>query len=150
MGLCFSCFYTQQDLKSVPFFTFDGYKTRGTVVYIYDGDTVHIVLPLKETKQMVKIKTRLDGIDTPELRVQEQKIKALAAKARLIEILKETYNVVQVECGKFDKYGRVLVTLYSSKYEKSINQMLIDEGHAYEYHGKTKQKFTQNIHLKDE
>ena len=144
MGLCLSCFYTQdlQELQdvdsSVKLFSFDGYRTLAKVVYIYDGDTVHIVLPLKETKQLVKIKTRLNGIDTPELRIAEQKEKGLESKQRLVELLNETNNIVEVSCGKFDKYGRVLVDLHSSKYTKTLNDILVDEGYAYKYDGGTK------------
>lgn len=144
MGLCFSFILSptfENVDSSIQFFSFDGYKTKAKVVYIYDGDSVHIVLPLKETKQLVKIKTRLYGIDTPELRNHEQKAQAIQSKNRLIELLNETQNVVHVECGQFDKYGRVLVTLFSEKYERSLNQILIDEGHAYEYYGKTKRQY---------
>lgn len=144
MGLCFSCFYINQLQNvdsSVRLFSFDGYKTQGKVVYVYDGDTVHIVIPLKETNQLVKIKTRLNGIDTPEMRVPEQKQQAIKAKSRLNELLQETQYLVNVHCGNFDKYGRVLVDIYSPKYDLSINQILVNEGYAYEYHGKTKRDF---------
>lgn len=149
MGVCFSCLYTTtknnallESNSSVNFFTFEGYNTQGKVVYVYDGDSVHVVIPMIGSNKLVKIKTRLYGIDTPELRIAEQKEKGLLAKARLIELLDETKFNVRVECGEFDKYGRVLVTLYSKNYVKSLNQILIDEGHAYEYFGKTKKKFT--------
>jgi len=127
-----------KETENVELFSFNGYTVVCKVVYVYDGDSIHIVLPLKESKKLVKIKTRLYGIDTPEIRNQTQKEKALFAKNRLIELLKETNYIVKVCCGNFDKYGRVLVTLYSSKYEISLNDILINEGHAVRYFGGTK------------
>jgi micrococcal nuclease len=124
--------------KSVPLFDFDGYTSRGKVVYIYDGDTVHIVLPLRDSDKLIRIKARLSGIDTPELRVAEQKEKALEAKERLQTILDKQNYMVTAKCGKFDKYGRVLVTLYQSQNNVSINQQLINDGYAYAYDGGTK------------
>ena len=145
MGLCFSCIYSpnlSNADSSTPFYSFDDYTTYAKVVYVYDGDTVHIVLPLPNdsSRKLVKIKCRLYGIDTPELRNNDQKTKAKEARERLKQLLSETHSLIRVKCGKFDKYGRVLVTIYSEKYEKSLNQMLIDDGYAYPYYGKTKQK----------
>lgn len=148
MGNCIACFIENDafaNVDNVDFLSFDGYKTTAKVVYVYDGDTVHLVLPLRETRRLIKIKTRLYGIDTPELRIKEQKEQALVAKNKLIELLAETNYMVNVECGKFDKYGRVLVTLYSTKHEKSLNQILVDNGCAYEYFGKTKKNYDASL-----
>ena len=149
MGLCLSCLYTKDLLlheqleksdKTVEYFSFRNYECLAKVVHIYDGDTVHLVLPLPDTHKLVKIKARLYGIDTPEMRISEQKESALKAKERLIELLQKMNYIVHVKCGEFDKYGRVLVTLYSTEFSKSLNDILIEEGHGYAYFGKTKKK----------
>ncbi len=151
MGICLS---TQQyqinelmnKTKDVDLFNFNGIDTIAKVVYVYDGDTVHIVIPYK--KEYIKLKCRLLGIDTPELRVAEQKEKGLIAKKRLIEILEESKYIVKVKCHNFDKYGRVLITLFTlNNNNTSINQTLINEGHAYEYDGGTKKNITNIMYI---
>ena len=39
------------------------------------------------------------------------------------------------------KYGRVLAEIFIDGEEKSLNQLLIENGHAYVYEGGTKQVF---------
>ena len=46
-----------------------------------------------------------------------------------------------VKCNEFDKYGRLLVELLNDD-NKTINQMLIDEGYAKAYDGGTKDVLT--------
>ena len=149
MGLCLSCLYSNEALlqkqleksdKNIKCFSFCNYECLAKIVHVYDGDTVHLVIPQENTKTLIKLKARLYGIDTPEMRIPEQKERAIKAKERLIEMLKKTNNLVNVKCGEFDKYGRVLVTIYSTEFSKSLNDILIEEGHGYAYFGKTKKK----------
>ena len=57
-------------------------------------------------------------------------------------------KLVKIKCGEFDKYGRLLGTIYPH-YENenqvgggfSFNQILINEEFAHEYHGGTKKSF---------
>ena len=141
MGNCLSYEHQKTDklinkTKNVNFFSFNGINTNAKVVNVYDGDTIHIVISYKN--EYIKLKCRLFGIDTPELRIQEQKERGILAKNRLIEILEKSEYIVKVKCGHFDKYGRVLITLFNENNNISINQILINEGHAYEYDGGTK------------
>lgn len=57
------------DLKSadhqVKEFSMNGKNMWGKVVYVYDGDTVHIVF--KIDNELVKFNCRLSGIDSPEI-----------------------------------------------------------------------------------
>jgi endonuclease YncB( thermonuclease family) len=39
------------------------------------------------------------------------------------------------------KYGRVLGEMFVKGHEKSVNELLKDNGHAYEYHGEKKKEF---------
>ena len=90
------------------------------------------------------------GIDTWESRTRdlEEKKKGLAAKARNKELLESgTFKLVSHGTGKF---GRVLGEVFIEILEparrlESVNQILIDEGHAYEYDGGKKKKFIAEI-----
>ena len=135
--------YINNDLhnadKKVPFFTFNGYKTYGKVVHVYDGDTIHVVVQMIDSHNLVKLRVRLNGIDTPEMRIADQKQDAIKAKQKLESLLNTTDNIVYIKFNDFDKYGRVLAYLYSDETsQNSINQQLITSGYAKEYHGGTK------------
>ena len=72
----------------------------------------------------------------------EEKAKGLAAKAYVKDLLENSDN------GKFSiishgtgKYGRVLGELFVKGHEKSVNELLKENGHAYEYHGEKKKVF---------
>ena len=81
---------------------------------------------------------RLAGIDTPESRTRDlaEKKLGLAAKERLKELC--IGNITIKSLGK-GKYGRILGIPYTED-GKDICKILIDEGHAVEYHGGTKTK----------
>ena len=101
------------------------------------------------------------GIDTWESRTRdkEEKVKGLAAKARNKELLEAgTFKIISFGTGKF---GRVLGEIFvnedavggpvpegvdrSSDGLVSINDILIAEGHAYDYHGGKKKDFEAEI-----
>ena len=101
------------------------------------------------------------GIDTWESRTRdlEEKKKGLAAKARNKELLEAgVFKIISHGTGKF---GRVLGEIYVSpdavgheiaeNVDKtsdglvSINDILINEGHAYEYDGGKKKVFQEEI-----
>ena len=64
---------------------------------------------------------------------------ALLAKSRLEKLLSvNPQGLVRVVCGEFDKYGRILVTVYNGVDRESINSIMIREGHGKVYDGKTK------------
>ena len=90
----------------------DAFVYNARLDRIVDGDTFDCILDLGFDVKLHKQRVRLAGIDTPEL-----KIKSL---------------------GK-GKYGRILGIPYTED-GQDICQMLIDEGHAVEYHGGTKTK----------
>ena len=87
---------------------------------------------------------RLAGIDTPESRTRdlEEKKRGLASKARLIELLDKGDLVV--ESTDVGKYGRVLgiLRVYPENLSLpiNINDTLVEEGFAVEYHGGKKKK----------
>jgi endonuclease YncB( thermonuclease family) len=97
----------------------------------------------------------MNGYDSPEIKPSiklsnrdEIKKKAIEARDFLQSLInKEENQIIWMKFNGFDKYGRVLATLYSSnenennsiKSIKSINQQMIDNGHGYVYSGGTKQ-----------
>ena len=109
-----------------------------TLIRVIDGDTIDVDIDLGFSVWLKKQRVRLSGIDTPESRTRnlEEKKLGLAAKARLIELCGQELQVKSLGKGK---YGRILGVPYT-KDGDDICQILIDEGHAVEYHGGTKKK----------
>ena len=115
------------------------YEYKITLDRVVDGDTIdaHIDLGFDVT---IKKRLRFAGINTPECRTRdlEEKEKGLAAKERLTEILEDA-NEIHLDSHGVGKFGRVLGQLHvvtdQSISTINVNQLLIDEGHAVEYHG---------------
>tara|TARA_R100000963_G_C4566566_1_gene53175 strand:- start:57 stop:425 length:369 start_codon:yes stop_codon:yes gene_type:complete len=109
---------------------------------VVDGDTIdaHIDLGFDVS---VKKRIRFLGINTPESRTRdlEEKARGLAAKERLKVIL-EGANKIQLNSHGVGKYGRCLGELHVDMLDgkecltlANVNELLIKEGHAVEYHG---------------
>jgi len=117
------------------------YKYKAKVIKVVDGDTLDAMIDLG-FNTWVKKRVRLAGINAYESRTRDkaEKIKGLAAKARLKEVLEREDEFTLISHG-VGKYGRCLGDIYvikryirSDKYHgKSINKMLVNEGHAKEY-----------------
>ena len=109
---------------------------------VIDGDTVDAYIDLGFDVS-VKKRIRFMGINTPESRTKdlEEKAKGLAAKDRLKNLL-EGANTIQLTSHGVGKYGRCLGELYIDIVDgqekmtlENVNELLIKEGHAVEYHG---------------
>jgi len=122
------------------------YTYNAKVVKVVDGDTIDALVDLGfDTWKQVRI--RMHGMNAPESRTRdlEEKKLGLAAKARLKEILKENKNKFILVSHGVGKYGRCLGEIFvenppvdNEQYpylEVSVNRVLINEGHAVEYHG---------------
>lgn len=165
-----SCLTSSIELNNCTFdnteyFSLNGQILDCRVVDVYDGDTCTCVIPL--FNQYYKFTVRLADIDTCELKTKssDEKLRALAARNRLIEMisiktsspmitnqstraqvrkfLTDIVCIVKIQCGEFDKYGRLLVFLFpqsETNYTKynSFNYKLIEEKLAYYYDGGTK------------
>ncbi len=110
---------------------------------VVDGDTCDALIDLG-FNTFVKKRIRFFGVDTWESRTRnlEEKKKGLAAKEFTKDLLENSDN------GKFvikshgvGKYGRVLGELFVKGHESSVNELLKENGHAYEYHGEKKKIF---------
>lgn len=123
-------------------------EKSGKVVSVYDGDTVKIVFPLHDT--LYKWNCRLNRVDTPELRTRNKLEKKFGYEVRDKLREKILNKVVKVECGEFDKYGRLLTEIYFE--DENVNQWLINNNYAFEYNGGTKkdwEKFLNNKNNKE-
>ena len=116
----------------------DAFVYNATLERIVDGDTFDCCLDLGFDVKLHKQRVRLAGIDTPESRTRDlaEKKLGLVAKARLKELCCGSIKVKSLGKGK---YGRIFGIPYTED-GKDICKMLIDEGHAVEYHGGTKIK----------
>ena len=130
--------------KSTPVFTLEGDMKLCKVVDIYDGDTIKVVF--MDNNRINKWNIRMEGYDSPEMRPSrklenrdEIKKKAIEAKNYLKSLIMNENQLVYLKCGKFDKYGRLLGYVYINEDDtESVNEMMIKNNHAYEYHGGTK------------
>ena len=112
------------------------YTYKAKVTRVVDGDTVDALIDLGFDTH-VKKRIRLYGMDAWESRTRnkEEKVKGLAAKARLKEIIKETNNEFILVSYGVGKFGRCLGELFLTMDSDSINNQLVSEGHAKKYYG---------------
>lgn len=106
--------FNQGNIKT-PLFSLEGQTMVAKVVKVYDADTIHIVLPLFD--KLMKFKTRFIGIDSAEIRSKDLAEKAHARNSRDVLKSKILNRLVKIECGEFDKYGRLLVKVFPYKVE---------------------------------
>ena len=113
---------------------------------VVDGDTCDALIDLG-FDTFVKKRIRFMGVDTWESRTRnkEEKVKGLEAKAYTKDKLKNSDD------GKFTlkshgtgKYGRVLGEIFIKGEEQSLNELLKENGHAYEYDGGKKKAFSKD------
>ena len=111
---------------------------------VVDGDTCDALIDLG-FDTFVKKRIRFYGVDTWESRTRnkEEKVKGLAAKAYVKDLLENSddgkFSIISHGVGK---YGRVLGEIFVKGHEKSVNELLKENGHAYEYHGEKKKTFS--------
>ena len=108
-----------------------------TLDRVIDGDTVDAMIDLGFDVH-IKKRIRFMGINTPESRTRdlEEKVRGLAAKDRVKELLEEC-NCITLQSHGSGKYGRCLGELFIELNDETVNlnQLLISEGHAVEYFG---------------
>ena len=118
-----------------------GYSCK--LVRVVDGDTADAMIDLG-FNVWVKNRIRFMGVDAWESRTRnkEEKVKGLAAKAYVKDLLENSddgkFSIISHGVGK---YGRVLGELFVKGNEKSVNELLKENGHASEYYGGKKKTF---------
>ena len=119
------------------------YEYKAILDRVVDGDTCDAMIDLG-LNTWVKKRIRFMGVDCWESRTRDldEKKKGLAAKEFTKKLLEYSDE------GKFalrshgvGKYGRVLGELFVKGNEQSLNELLIENGHAYEYEGGKKKVF---------
>ena len=111
------------------------YKIK--VTRVVDGDTIDAEIDLGFNLKLNK-RIRLYGINTPETRTRdvEEKKRGIAAKERLQQIVDEQQNVLFLKSMDQGKFGRCIGVLFEQDFDdQSINEVLVEEGHAVEYFG---------------
>lgn len=111
------------------------YKIK--VTRVVDGDTIDADIDLGFNMTLSK-RIRLHGINTPETRTRDkqEKKRGLAAKERLQQIIDAQQGVLFLKSMDQGKFGRCIGVLFEQDFDdQSINDMLVEEGHAVEYFG---------------
>jgi len=113
------------------------YEYSATIRRWVDGDTVDVTLDLG-FDILYNNRIRLYGINTPESRTRdlEEKERGLAAKDRVKELcpVGSSVTLKTTKDGR-GKFGRILGEIFVPGAVQSINQLLVEEGHAVEYFG---------------
>ena len=110
---------------------------------VVDGDTADAMVDLG-FNVWIKNRIRFHGVDAWESRTRdkEEKVKGLAAKSYVKNLLENSdegkFKIVSHGVGK---YGRCLGELFVKGQDTSVNELLKENGHAYEYHGGKKKIF---------
>ena len=118
------------------------YNYKISVVKVVDGDTIDAEIDLGFDIK-VKKRIRFMGMNAPESRTKdsEEKARGLAAKDRVKALLEGCKNI-QLHSHGIGKFGRCLGEIFLDTVDgqekltvESLNELLIREGHAVEYHG---------------
>ena len=137
------------------------------VVDAYDADTCRVALAMGDGT-LAKFTVRLAGIDAPERKPAKasplhdlEKAAALRCRAKFLTMVTapntfgldftgysakegcgKSHALVRLEGKMFDKYGRILGTLYDAT-GRSINEQLAKEGWVRRYEGATREPWTK-------
>jgi micrococcal nuclease len=114
----------------------DPWIYNATLLRVVDGDTADAAIDCGFNIS-VKKRIRFKSVDTWESRTRnlEEKKLGLKAKAYTKEMLERNEGKFTVKSHGVGKYGRLLGEIFIKGEDKSLNQLLIDNGHAYEYEG---------------
>ena len=131
------------------------YEYKALINRVVDGDTVDIDIDLGFGIWMKDERVRIMGIDTPESRTRDlvEKAFGLASKARLKELIPEgSIQTLKTEVDKDGedakgKFGRILGD-FLSEGGRRVTEILIEEGHAVDYYGGSKEEI-QAQHMKN-
>lgn len=97
--------------------------SRGKIVRVVDGDTVHIAF--YNLDKLARISTRLRHIDTPELRSADPAEKSRALEARKKLTAKADSKMVGVQNVGLDRYGRLLCDVYLEGETQSLSDYML-------------------------
>jgi len=105
------------------------YNYKAKITKVYDGDTVTAVVDLGFSISF-KIKLRLLGIDTPELRGEERK-EGLKVRDIVRNLILNKEVEIFTKKDKTGKYGRYLATIIIG--DLNLNEWLLENNYAKPY-----------------
>ena len=131
------------------------YEYKALINRVVDGDSVDVDIDLGFGVWLHDERVRIMGIDTPESRTRDlvEKAFGLASKARLKELIPEgSIQTLKTEVDKDGedakgKFGRILGD-FLSEGGRRVTEILIEEGHAVDYYGGSKEEI-QAQHMKN-
>lgn len=105
------------------------YQYTAVVNKIIDGDTVNLTIDLG-FRLSLTANCRLAGINAPEMNTEEGKTSKIA-----LTILLQPGTSYLIESTGLDKYGRPIVEILKKSKDgfASVNQIMIEQGHAVKY-----------------
>ena len=126
--------HSNLSMDTIP--TFVPPVTRGTVLKVYDGDTIIIAAPLhiNGKRQVYQFRVRLRGIDCPELRGSSDDEKREARRARDTLDNRIKGQPVILQDTQLDKYGRLLAMVFHRG--DDLSAWMLNQGLAREYAGR--------------
>ena len=127
--------------KSTKEFSFKGEKKKAKIVSVYDGDTIKVVFAV--LGKLYKFNSRIQHVDTPEIRTRNKKEKEYGLKVRDKLREKILNKVVTIICDDFDKYGRLLIDIEIDN--ELISDWLINNDYAFRYDGGTKKSWSEHL-----
>lgn len=145
--------------ENTNYFNFDGLNVKAKILKIYDGDS--FIIGFSFNNSYIKYKCRLNGLDSPEIKAYDEKLKhdAYMARNKLIKLLTDieiddnntdsyqkinkkmnnNKKIIDVKLHDFDKYGRILIDIIIDN--TIINDTLVDNVYWNKYDGGKKQNF---------
>ncbi len=145
---------TKEDLIKLKYFSWVDQTFEAQVVSVYDGDTFSVCFIWCDI--IIKWRCRSLGYDSAEMKPslknpnrEHEKELAHKAKNRFTELLNANpTGLIRIKCHEFDKYGRILVTIYNDINTESINDIMIKEGYGKVYDGGKKDTDWDVINIK--
>ena len=108
------------------------YEYRAFVRKVYDGDTITVDIDLGFDVILKNQKIRLSKINTPEVRGKSRE-EGIKVRNIVRERISNKWVTIKTTKDKKGKYGRWLGTVYELGIEESLNDWLLNEGHAVKY-----------------
>lgn len=117
-----------------------GSVTVSEITSIYDADTFRVNIHSWPRIIGERIPIRVNGIDAPEMRGKCQKETELARKAKKVTVaMLRNGKEIELRNLKRGKYFRIVADVYIDG--KSLSEVLISQGLAYEYYGGKKKSW---------
>jgi len=120
----------RQDYYELPV---DLYNYWGTVIDVYDADTVTVMLEVG-FDIILQMKLRLWGINSPEIKTKDKEEKQRGIKARNFVRRKILNKRVKIRTYKREKFGRYLADIFLDD-GTLLNELIIRNDYAVEYFG---------------